>query len=115
VNFKVCGVLSPRLSYQQKKKIFSDAKYYVWEEPLLYKSYGDGIYRRCLAEDEVHSVLHHCHALNYGGNFGLDKTIEKVLQAGFYWRTLFKDARKFVMTCDRCQITGNISKRHEMY
>jgi len=40
--------------------------------------------------------------------------IAKVLQAGFYLSTLFKDARKFVMICDRCQQTGNISKRHEM-
>jgi len=37
-----------------------------------------------------------------------------MLQAGFYWPTLFKDTRKFVMTCDRCQQTGNIFKRHEI-
>jgi len=30
VNFKVCGVLTQGLSYQQKKKFFTDAKYYVW-------------------------------------------------------------------------------------
>ena len=53
VNFKVCGVLPPGLSHQQRKKFFSDAKYYVWEEPLLYKLCGDGVYRRCLPNDEV--------------------------------------------------------------
>jgi len=35
-------------------------------------------------------------------------------QTGFYWPTLFKDTRKFIMTYNRCQQTGNISKRHEM-
>jgi len=48
------------------------------------------------------------------GHFGPDKTITKVLQAGFHWPTLFKDARKFIMTCDRYQRTGNLTKRHEM-
>jgi len=57
INFKVCGVLPPGLSYQQRKKFLFDAKYYVCEEPFLYKLYGDGIYRRCLLDDEVHSVL----------------------------------------------------------
>ena len=53
VNFKVCGLLPPGLSHQQRKKFFSDAKYYVWEEPLLYKLCGDGVYRRCLPECKV--------------------------------------------------------------
>jgi len=86
----------------------------VWKEAFHCKLCGDGIYRRCLPEDEVRSVLHHCHASTYGGHFGPNKTIAKVLQAGFYWPKLFKDTRKFVMTCDRCQRAGNISKTHEM-
>jgi len=49
----------------------------VWEEHFLYKLCRDGIYRRCLPEDEVRSVLHHYHASIYGGNFGPDKTIVK--------------------------------------
>ena len=32
----------------------------------------------------------------------------------FYWPTLFKDARKFVLSCDECQRIGNISRRQEM-
>jgi len=35
----------------------ANAKYYVWEESLLYKMCGDGFYRRCLSKDEVHSIL----------------------------------------------------------
>jgi len=114
VNFKVCGVLPAGLSHQQRKKFLSDVKYYVWEEPLLYKLYGDGVHKRCLPKDEVQSFLQHCHASTYGGHFGAEKTVPKVLQAGFYWLTMFKNARSFVMTCKRCQQTGNISKRHKM-
>jgi len=67
-----------------------------------------------LLKDEVRSVLHHCHASTYGDHFGPHKTIAKVLQVGFYWPTFFNNARKFVMTYDRCQRAGNISNRHEM-
>ena len=45
---------------------------------------------------------------------GASKTTSKVFQVGFWWPTLFKDAREFVLTCDRCQRIGNISKKHEM-
>ncbi|KAL4384559.1 hypothetical protein GQ457_15G018420 [Hibiscus cannabinus] len=41
-------------------------------------------------------------------------TAAKVLQSGFYWPTLFKDAHNYYKACDRCQRTGNISRRNEM-
>jgi len=37
VSFKVCRMLPPGLACQQKRKFFTDAKYYVWEDPFLYK------------------------------------------------------------------------------
>ena len=47
------------------------------------------------------------------GHFGGQRTATKVLQSGFYWPSLFKDAHQFVSTCDKCQIIGGISKRDE--
>ncbi|XP_075092186.1 uncharacterized protein LOC107766281 [Nicotiana tabacum] len=38
----------------------------------------------------------------------------KVLESGFHWPTLFKDAHLWIKGCDECQRTGNISRRHEM-
>jgi len=90
--------MPPGLSYQQRKKFLSDVKYYVWEEPLLYKLGGDGVHQICLREDEVHDVLQHCHALTLGGHFGPDKTITEELQLGFYWRKLFKGTKTFDMS-----------------
>ena len=84
VNYEVCRVLPPGLPYPQKKTFMADAKYYVWEEPLLHKLCGDVIYRRILQKDEVSSALNHCYALAYGGHFGLVKTIAKVVQIDFY-------------------------------
>jgi hypothetical protein len=51
-----------------------------------------------------------CHGSAYGGHHAGDKTAQKVLQSGFYWPTLFKDARKIILSCDECQRVGNISR-----
>ena len=66
-----------------------------------------------MPEDEMHSILNHCHTLSCGGHFGGQRTAAKVLQSGFYWPSLFKDAHQFVSTCDKCQRMGNISRKDE--
>jgi hypothetical protein len=58
--------------------------------------------------------LRKCHGSAYGGHHARDRTAQKVLQSGFYWPTLFKDARKYILSCDECQTVGNISRRNEM-
>ena len=114
VNYLVCKIIPSDFSYQQRKRFMADVKHYIWEDPYLYKRCGDGLIRRCIPHEEVQSILHHCHSSPYGGHMGPSKTAAKVLQSGFFWPSLFKDARSFTLTCDRCQRTGNISKRNEM-
>ena len=70
--------------------------------------------RRCVPKYEQAQILRKCHSGEYGGHHAGDRTSHKVLQSGFYWPTLFEDARKFVLSCDECQRVGNISRRQEM-
>ena len=51
-----------------------------------------------------------CHSESYGGHHAGDRTAHMVLQSGFHWPTLLKDARKFVLSCDESQRIGNISR-----
>ena len=101
------------LHTSKRKKFFYDLRHYFWDDPHLYAGV-DGIIRRCVLEREQGQILWKCHSKAYGGHYAGDRTANKVLQSGFYWPTLFKDARKFVLSCDECQRIGNISKRQEM-
>ncbi|CAM8886619.1 unnamed protein product [Rhodiola kirilowii] len=114
VNFVVCGIIPHDMNHHQKNKFLSEAKRYYWDEPFLYKLCADGIYRTCVAEEEMRNILYHCHSSQYGGHGSGAKTASKVLECAFYWPTLFSDAYEFVKVCDQCQRMGNISKRHEI-
>ncbi|KAL4309903.1 hypothetical protein GQ457_01G022170 [Hibiscus cannabinus] len=97
-----------------RKRFRHNAKGYFWDEPYLFKQCADQVIRRCIPEEEQQMILEQCHSAPYGGHFGGNRTAAKVLQSGFYWPTLHKDAQLFCQQCDRCQRTGNISKRNEM-
>ncbi|KAM2960453.1 hypothetical protein FF1_030149 [Malus domestica] len=114
VNYLACGVLRDDISFQERKKFLAMVKHYIWDEPYLFKYCPDQIIRRCVPESEHQSILTFSHTLACGGHFGAKKTSLKVLQSGFFWPTLFKDAFDFCSKCDRCQKMGNISRRNEM-
>ncbi|KAK2444774.1 hypothetical protein QL285_015775 [Trifolium repens] len=62
----------------------------------------------------MEDIISQCHSAPYGGHANTSKTCAKILQAGFFWPTLWKDVHTAVKNCDRCQRTGNISRRDEM-
>ncbi|KAG2381148.1 uncharacterized protein HKW66_Vig0254650 [Vigna angularis] len=113
-NFKAAGTLPDDLSWQQKKKFLNDAKQFVWDDPYLFKLGADNLLRRCVTEEESAGILWHCHNSPYGGHFNGERTAAKILQSGFYWPTIFKDAYAHAKRCDKCQRVGTISRRHEM-
>ena len=114
VNYLACGVVPQEFSYQQKRKLKTDSRYYIWDDPLLFKRGADMIIRKCVPESEQGKILNDCHASPYGGHFSGERTAHKILQSGFYWSTLFRDCAEWVKLCDRCKKIGNISSRNEM-
>ena len=97
-----------------KKKFLKDSSYFVWDDPYLFKIGGDGLLRRCVSRGESKSILWHDHNSPYGGHFNGERTAAKVLQSGFYWPTIFKDAHIYVKQCDKCQRTGGVTRRNGM-
>eukprot|EP00253_Pinus_taeda_P021373 PITA_21373 len=70
--------------------------------------------RRCIREDEIFDILKACHDGPCGVHFAEKRTAHKVLQTGYYWPTIFKDAKKFAQACDSCQRAGKPGQANEM-
>lgn len=70
--------------------------------------------KRCVPKMEFNIILHHCHDGEIGGHFNANRTTIKVLHSKFYWPIFFKDVKKYIASCDRCQCTRNISQIYEM-
>jgi hypothetical protein len=70
---------------------------------ILFRQSFDGVLMRCLEKDEAEKVLLDMHAGEAGGHFGGDTTSHKVLRAGYYWPTLFRDAHTLCRKCIICQ------------
>ncbi|KAM1282388.1 hypothetical protein ACFX2H_022762 [Malus domestica] len=114
VNFLVTKRIPSTYTRHQRDKLRHDARFYVWDDPYLWKFCPDQIVRRCVLDSEFRSILSFCHTYACGGHFGTQRTALKVLQCGFYWPSIFKDARTFCLTCDKCQRMGNIGARDQM-
>ncbi|XP_057761861.1 uncharacterized protein LOC130982040 [Arachis stenosperma] len=113
-NYKAMNFIPREYSRQQVKKLLTDAKYYIWEEPYLFKRCSNGIIWRCIPDEEKQQILWHCHGSDFGGHFGGERTATKVPQSGFYWPTLFRDSRAFVKHCGRCEKVANLPANHKM-
>jgi len=106
VNYLTASVFPPLASIAQCDKLKSDARYYSWDDPYLWKMCSDQVTRRCIPDHEIDSVLKFCHSSALGGHLGTQRTTCKVLDCGFYWTTIFKDAWSICSTCEECQRAG---------
>ncbi|CAM8965703.1 unnamed protein product [Rhodiola kirilowii] len=114
VNYLVGGTFPPSFTKAQCMKLRHDAKQYLWDDPYLWKIGPDQILRRCIPDNEISSVISFCHEFACGGHFGPRKTARKILDSGFFWPSIFKDAKEKCQKCDKCQRVGNVSARNEM-
>ncbi|XP_052297041.1 uncharacterized protein LOC127902243 [Citrus sinensis] len=108
------GKMPLQWNAQEKKKFFVEVKKFYWDDPYLFKYCPDQIFRRCIPDNEVSSVINFCHSEACGGHFSSRKTTAKILQCGFYWPTMFKDTYEFCKSCEKCQKLGSITKRNMM-
>nr|GEU57756.1 hypothetical protein [Tanacetum cinerariifolium] len=100
VNYIVRKVVPPKWTTKRRKRFFSQVRNYFWDEPYAFKLCPDNLMRRCVAGDEILEILAHCHSGPTGGHHSASVTGRKVYKAGFYWPSIFKDAKDYVIKCD---------------
>ena len=113
-NYLVTGEVPSEWKAQDKKHFFAKIHAYYWEESFLFKYYADQIIWKCVPEQEQQGILSHCHESACGGHFASQKTAMKVLQSGFCWPSLFKDALTMCRSCDKCQRLGKLTRKNMM-
>jgi len=113
-NYLVVGKLPAHLSHREKKRITQQSARYSWITRCLFHTGLDQEIRRCINEEEVYDILKAYHDGPCGGNFADKRTTHKILRMGYYWPSLFKDAKKYVRDYDSCQRMGQPNHRDEM-
>eukprot|EP00253_Pinus_taeda_P005266 PITA_05266 len=93
------GHAPPHLSYKRKRAIRLKAKNFTLIDDVLFKKNYDSILLRCIEKIEAQKVLQELHDRPAGGHFGADTTAHKIIHAGYYWQTLFRDTHEYVRKC----------------
>ncbi|GJU41028.1 reverse transcriptase domain-containing protein [Tanacetum coccineum] len=114
VNYIVRKVVPLKWTSERRKWFFSQARNNFWDKPYAFRLCPDNVMRRCMAGDEILEILAHCHSGRTRGHHSTSIIRRKVYEAGFYMPSIFKDAKDYVMKCDACQKSGNISSQSEM-
>eukprot|EP00253_Pinus_taeda_P019926 PITA_19926 len=70
----------------------------------LYRLGADTVLHRCLTHEEAERVLNDCHSGACGGHMSGYATAQKILRAGYFWPSIFKDCILVVHSCHECQI-----------
>ena len=95
-NYLVVGRLPSHLSKREKRRIIQQSARYYWIEGHLFYTGPDLEIKRCVREDEIHSILKSWHDEPCGGDFGDKRTGHKALRMGYFYPTIFQNARKYV-------------------
>ncbi|GKB03453.1 reverse transcriptase domain-containing protein [Tanacetum coccineum] len=111
INYIVGKIIPLNWTPEKRRRFFSQVKYYFWNEPYVFKLCSNNVMRRCVAGNKIFEILAHCHSGPTRGHHSASITGRKVYESGFYWPSIFKDAKDYVMKCDACQRSGNISSR----
>jgi hypothetical protein len=97
------ALLLDHLNAKQKRALRLKYLQYQLLHGILFRKNYDGVLLRCLERQDVDNVLKDMHDGPVGGHFSGDTTTHKVLRAGYYWPTLFKDAHAYSRSCEACQ------------
>ena len=69
---------------------------------VLYKRGFSHLYLRCLGPEEANYVMKEVHEGICENHFGSQSLMHKLIQAGYYWLIMQKDAQAYVKACDKC-------------
>ena len=104
----------PKDPLEAKRLKYRATRYSVLNGELYKRGYSRAL-QRCVGPEEAERILKSIfigNCENYAGGASL---AHKTLRQGFYWPTLFADAKRIVTKCEACQrIANNIRQPPEL-
>ena len=107
-----CNWTTPLISYLKTdvlldgkdaaRKLKVQASRFVLIKDVLYKRGFSQPYLRCLGHEEASYVIREIHEGIYRNYSGARSLLHKLIQAGYYWPIMLKDAQAYVKSCDKC-------------
>ncbi|KAK0574378.1 hypothetical protein LWI29_022750 [Acer saccharum] len=99
---------------EAKRLKYRATRYSVLNGELYKRGYSRAL-QRCVGPEEAEGILRSIHSGNCGNHAGGVSLAHKTLRQGFYWQTLFADAKRVVARCEACQkIANNIRQPPEL-
>ena len=84
---------------------------FVLIKDVLYKRGFSCPYLRCLGPEEADYIMKEIHERICENHFGSWSLVHKLIQDGYYWLTIQKDAQAYVKSCDKCQRFCHVIKQ----
>ncbi|KAK0573961.1 hypothetical protein LWI29_016278 [Acer saccharum] len=99
---------------EAKRLKYRATRYSVLNGELYKRGYSRAL-QRCVGPEEAEGILRSTHSENCGNHAGGVSLAHKTLRQGFYWPTLFANAKRVAARCEACQkIANNIRQPPEL-
>ena len=110
IDYLRTGHFPASMSKEARKRLAHKAIPYQMIHNRLYRLSKDDRLRQVLIADQSRAILQELHKGNVGGHFSPDITVQKILDAEYWWPTLFRDTVDYCRACHGCQMTGGLPK-----
>ncbi|KAL0320195.1 UNVERIFIED_CONTAM: hypothetical protein Sradi_5281000 [Sesamum radiatum] len=107
----------PLIDYLKYEKVPDDprrkidirrrATRFIHHNDTLYRRSFDGIFLRCLSDDEAIQAIEEAHSGICGTHQSGPKLHFRIKRMGYYWPTMVKDCINYAQRCQACQFHAN--------
>ena len=92
---------------RHKAEIRRRAPRFIYYKDTLFRRSFEGIFLRCLGEDEAIQAMEEAHLGICGAHQSGPKLHFRVKRMGYYWPTMVKDCMEHAKRCQTCQFHAN--------
>ncbi|KAL0449507.1 UNVERIFIED_CONTAM: hypothetical protein Slati_1507100 [Sesamum latifolium] len=92
---------------RRKVDIRRRATRFIHHNDTLYRRSFDGVFLRCLSDDEAIQAMEEAHSGVCGAHQSGPKLHFRLKRMGYYWPTMVKDCINYAQRCQACQFHAN--------